>query len=231
MRVDVAPFDDVRVRQALRLIAGRDELVNQVLSGQGVRGVDLYARFDPEYLDPQRAQDMDRARDLLSAAGKPNLSLELVTSPIQAGTVEAAQVFATQARAAGVEIGLRRVDTSTFFSDQYLQWEFAQSFWNTRNYIPQASQSSTPDAPFNETHWEDPEYLAVIGRARSELDPVVRAELVRQAQQIEFDRGGYMIWGFPNRVDAMQAYVGGLVPNRTGLSLSGYEFRKAWVSA
>jgi peptide/nickel transport system substrate-binding protein len=231
MRVDVAPFDDVRVRQALRLIAGRDELVNQVLSGQGVRGVDLYARFDPHYLDPQRAQDVERARDLLSAAGKPNLSLELVTSPIQAGTVEAAQVFATQARAAGVEIGLRRVDTSTFFSDQYLQWEFAQSFWNTRNYIPQASQSSTPDAPFNETHWEDPEYLAVIGRARSEVDPQRRAELVRQAQEIEFDRGGYLIWGFPSRVDATQAYVGGLVPNRTGLSLSGYEFRKAWVNA
>ncbi|HYH30457.1 MAG TPA: ABC transporter substrate-binding protein [Pseudonocardia sp.] len=231
MRVDVAPFDDVRVRQALRLIAGRDELVNQVLSGQGARGVDLYARYDPQYLDPQRAQDLQRARDLLSAAGKPNLSLELVTSPIQAGTVEAAQVFATQARAAGVEIGLRRVDTSTFFSDQYLQWEFAQSFWNTRNYIPQASQSSTPDAPFNETHWEDPEYLAVIGRARSEVDPQLRAELVRQAQEIEFDRGGYLIWGFPNRVDAMQAYVGGLVPNRTGLSLSGYEFRKAWVNA
>ncbi|OZM79450.1 ABC transporter substrate-binding protein [Pseudonocardia sp. MH-G8] len=231
MRVDVAPFDDVRVRQALRLIAGRDELVNQVLSGQGVRGVDLYARFDPLYLDPRREQDLQRARDLLSSAGKPNLSLELVTSPIQAGTVEAAQVFATQARAAGVEIGLRRVDTSTFFSDQYLQWEFAQSFWNTRNYIPQASQSSTPDAPFNETHWEDPEYLAVIGRARSEVDPQLRAQLVQQAQEIEFDRGGYIIWGFPNRVDAAQAYVGGLVPNRTGLSLSGYEFRKAWVNA
>src|SRR5690606_19915994 len=121
MRVDVAPFDDVRVRQALRLIAGRDELINQVLSAQGVRAVDLYSPFDPEYLDPQREQDLERARDLLSAAGKPNLSLELVTSPIQAGTVEAAQVFATQARGAGVEIGLRRVDTSTFFSDQYLQ--------------------------------------------------------------------------------------------------------------
>jgi peptide/nickel transport system substrate-binding protein len=54
---------------------------------------------------------------------------------------------------------------------------------------------------------------------------------VQQAQEIEFDRGGYIIWGFPNRVDAAQAYVGGLVPNRTGLSLSGYEFRKAWVNA
>ncbi|SFM80334.1 peptide/nickel transport system substrate-binding protein [Pseudonocardia ammonioxydans] len=230
MRVDVAPFDDVRVRQALRLIAGRDEMVNQVLSGLGAPAADLYGRFDPQYLDPRREQDIERARDLLSAAGKPNLSVELVTSPIQAGTVEAAQVLATQARAAGVEIGLRRVDTSTFFSDQYLQWEFAQSFWNTRNYIPQASQSSMPDAPFNETHWDDAEYQAVIRRARSELDPAVRAQLVRQAQRIEFDRGGYLIWGWPDRVDAHQAYVGGLVPNRTGLSLSGYEFRKAWVA-
>ncbi|WP_226365212.1 ABC transporter substrate-binding protein [Pseudonocardia sp. ICBG162] len=86
MRVDVAPFDDVRVRQALRLVTGRGELVNQVLSGQGAAGVDLYARFDPDYLDPSREQDLARARDLLAAAGKPNLAVELVTSPIQAGT-------------------------------------------------------------------------------------------------------------------------------------------------
>ncbi|MBP2368099.1 ABC transporter substrate-binding protein [Pseudonocardia parietis] len=231
MRVDVAPFDDVRVRQALRLIAGRDEMVNQVLSGLGNRAADLYSPFDPNYLSVTREQDLGRARELLSAAGKPNLSLELVTSPIQAGSVEAAQVLATQARGAGVEIGLRRVDTSTFFSDQYLQWEFAQSFWNTRNYIPQASQSSMPEAPFNETHWDDAEYQGIIRRARSEVDPNLRAQLVRRAQEIEFERGGYLIWGFPDRVDAHQAYVGGLVPNRTGMSLSGYEFRKAWVNA
>ncbi|MDN5917467.1 MAG: ABC transporter substrate-binding protein [Pseudonocardia sp.] len=231
MRVDVAPFDDVRVRQALRLIAGRTEMVNQVLSGQGAIANDLYSRFDPDYLSslPNREQDLDRAKDLLAAAGKPRLSVELVTSPIQAGTVEAAQVFATQARDAGVEIGLRRVDTSTFFSDQYLSWEFAQSFWNTRNYLPQAASSSMPEAPFNETHWTDPEYVALIRRARSEMDPARRTAMVAQAQRIEYDRGGYLIWSFPDRVDAIQSYVGGLVPNRTGLSLSGYEFRKAWV--
>lgn len=231
MRVDVAPFDDVRVRQALRLLAGRGEMVNQVLSGQGVTANDLYARFDRDYLRaaPDREQDVARARDLLAAAGKPRLSLELVTSPIQAGTVEAAQVFATQARAGGVEIGLRRVDTSTFFSDQYLSWEFAQSFWNTRNYLPQAASSSMPEAPFNETHWTDPEYVALVRRARSELDPARRGAMVAAAQRIEYERGGYLIWSFPDRVDAAQSYVGGLVPNRTGLSLSGYEFRKVWV--
>ncbi|WP_051341873.1 ABC transporter substrate-binding protein [Pseudonocardia spinosispora] len=231
MRVDVPPFDDVRVRQALRLIAGRHELVNQVLSGQGSTANDLYSRFDRDYLRsvPNREQDLAHAKDLLAAAGKPRLSLELVTSPIQAGTVEAAQVFAGQAKAAGVEIGLRRVDTSTFFSDQYLSWEFAQSFWNTRNYLPQAANSSMPEAPFNETHWTDPEYVGLIRRARSELDPTRRAELTEAAQRIEYDRGGYLIWSFPDRVDAAQSYIGGLVPNRTGLSLSGYEFRKVWV--
>ncbi|MBN9798844.1 ABC transporter substrate-binding protein [Pseudonocardia alni] len=231
MRVDVEPFDDVRVRQALRLATGRGEMVAQVLSGQGVAAGDLYGRFDPDYLDPRREQDLERARDLLAAAGKPNLSLELVTSPIQAGSVESAQVLVTQARAAGIDIGLRRVDTSTFFSDQYLQWEFAQSFWNTRNYLPQAGSSSLPDSPFNETHWNDAEYIRIVRRARAEVDTARRGELVRQAQRIEYDRGGYLIWGFPNRVDAHQTYVGGLTPSRTGLSLSGYEFRKAWVGA
>jgi peptide/nickel transport system substrate-binding protein len=231
MRVDAPPFDDVRVRQALRHAVGRGEMVNQVLSGRGARGVDLYSPFDPAYLAPEREQELEQARTLLAAAGKPRLSLELVTSPIQAGTVEAAQVFVTQARLAGIDIGLRRVDTGTFFSDQYLQWEFAQSFWNTRNYFPQANLSSVSDAPYNETHWHDAEYQAVFRRARSELDPRVRMELVRKAQSIEFERGGYIIWGFPDRVDAMQSYVGGLFPSRTGLSLSSYEFRKAWVGA
>ena len=35
MRVDAAPFDDVRVRQAFRLIVDRQQMVDQVLSGQG----------------------------------------------------------------------------------------------------------------------------------------------------------------------------------------------------
>ena len=35
MRIDAAPFDDVKVRQAMRLIVDREQMVQQVLSGQG----------------------------------------------------------------------------------------------------------------------------------------------------------------------------------------------------
>ncbi|MBK1783784.1 ABC transporter substrate-binding protein [Prauserella cavernicola] len=231
MRVDRPPFDDVRVRQALRLVVDREQMINQVLSGQGRIGNDLYAPFDPAYASelPQRKQDIAQARRLLAEAGHPNLDIELVTAPIQAGAVEAAQVFQQQAKAAGVNVRLRRLDTTTFFGENYLSWDFAQSFWYTRNYLPQVANGALPQSPYNETHWEDPEFLDLVRRADRTVDRAEREELLKQAQRIEYERGGNIIWGFMNQVDAFQVYVAGLVPDRTGLPLSGYSFREAWL--
>jgi peptide/nickel transport system substrate-binding protein len=49
MRIDAAPFDDVKVRQAMRLLVDRKQMVQQVLSGFGSVANDLYARYDPMY--------------------------------------------------------------------------------------------------------------------------------------------------------------------------------------
>lgn len=231
MRVDRPPFDDVRVRQALRLVVDREQMINQVLSGQGRIGNDLYSPFDPAYASelPQRRQNIAEARRLLAEAGRSRLAIELVTAPIQAGAVEAAQVFQQQAKAAGVNVRLRRLDTTTFFGENYLSWDFAQSFWYTRNYLPQVASGSLPQSPYNETHWNDAEFLDLVRRADRTVDPAERAELLKRAQRIEHERGGMIIWGFMNQVDAFQVYVAGLVPDRTGLPLSGYSFREVWV--
>jgi peptide/nickel transport system substrate-binding protein len=231
MRVDRPPFDDVRVRQAMRLLVDRQEKINQVFSGQGRLGNDLYAPFDPAYASdlPQRSRNLVEAKRLLAEAGEPNLTVELVTAPIQAGAVEAAQVLQRQARDAGVTINLKRVDTTTFYGDNYLSWDFAQDFWYTRSYLPQVAVGSLPDSPYNETHWHDPEFLDLVARARATVDPSARADLLKRAQRIEYDRGGYLLWGFMNQVDAHQFYVAGLAPDRTGIPLSGYQFREAWL--
>ena len=42
MRVDQKPFDDVRVRQALRLMVDRKEMLDQVFGGQGQVGNDVF---------------------------------------------------------------------------------------------------------------------------------------------------------------------------------------------
>jgi peptide/nickel transport system substrate-binding protein len=226
MRVDEEPFKDVRVRQAMRLLVDREQMIEQVLSGQGRVANDLYSPYDPAFNSdlPQRRQDLDQAKSLLKQAGQSDLTVELVTSPVVQGIVEAAQVLAEQAKGAGVTIDVRKVDPGTFYGDNYLQWAFAQDFWVTRSYLSQVAQGSLPDSPFNETHWADPEFLDLISRARAELDNAKRTDLLKQAQAIEHERGGLIVWAFNNQLDAYSTTVGGFHPAKSGFPLTNYGF-------
>ncbi|MEU7861390.1 ABC transporter substrate-binding protein [Nonomuraea sp. NPDC049141] len=231
MRVDAAPFNDVRVRQAFRLAVDRPQLVAQALNGQGRIANDLYAPFDPAYAAelPQRHQDLDQAKSLLKAAGHADLRIELVTSTgIGSGAVDAAELFAGQARGAGITVEVRKVDSSTFYGDQYLGWTFAQDFWFTRGYLPQVADGSLPGSPYNETHWADKTFISLIKRAGRELDDAKRTDLLKQAQKIEYDSGGHIIWGFRNQVDAYSSKVTGFVPDKN-LPLSNYQFRRVSI--
>ena len=65
MRVDQAPFNDVKVRQAFRYIVNRPELIATALDGAGTVGNDVFSPFDPCYdHGNQREQDIDRAKSL-----------------------------------------------------------------------------------------------------------------------------------------------------------------------
>ena len=217
IRVDVAPFSDVRVRQAMRLVVDRQQMIDQGLNGYGFLGNDLYSPFDPAYAKhlPQRERDIDQAKSLLKAAGQSDLQIELVTSTaVGAGGVESANLYVDQARAAGIKVKLTKADPNTFYGDRYLSWNFAQDFWNTRNYLPQVASSSLKTAPYNETHWNDPTFADLIARATRETDEAKRTQLQHDAQQIEYERGGYIIWGFKRQVDAYSNLVTGLKPHR-----------------
>lgn len=231
MRVDQPPFDDPRVRLAFRLIVDREEMLQQVLGGHGEVGNDMYGRFDVCYPDfPQRVQDIAEAKRLLAEAGQADLTVDLVTSPVAAGLVEAAQVFAQQAKEAGVTVNVRKVDPGEFYGDRYLSWTFAQDFWFTRDYLPQAAAGSLPDAPYNETHWKDAQWQALVEKAFATPDQDARCDLIEQAQAIEYERGGHIIWGFPNGLDAHASYVQGLRPDKSGIPLTSFGFRNAWIN-
>jgi peptide/nickel transport system substrate-binding protein len=228
MRVDQAPFDDVRVRQAMRLIVDREQMIQQALSGQGRVANDLYAPYDPAYNRdlPQREQDLEQAKSLLRQAGQSDLRVELVTSPVFQGIVEAAQVLAEQAKGAGVTVSVRKVDSGTYYGDNYPNWRFAQDYWFTRTYLGQVAQTGLKDAPFNETHWNDPEFVKLIDQARGEVDEDKRTELLHEAQAIEHERGGFIVWSFSNQVDAYSTKVAGFQPAKSGAPLTNYGFGK-----
>lgn len=228
MRVDRPPFDDVRVRQAFRLIVDREQMIQQALAGLGHLGNDLYAPYDRAYAShlPQRQQDLDQARSLLKAAGHEGLTVELQTAPVAAGLVEAAQVFAQQAKGAGVTVKVNKLDSGVFYGDNYLKWDFAQDFWFTRDYLPQTANGSLPDAPYNETHWADEKWVALITEARKTTDPEKRTQILHEAQEIEYESGGYIIWGFNNQIDAYSDQLTGFEPDRSGIPLTSYTFRQ-----
>jgi peptide/nickel transport system substrate-binding protein len=227
MRVDAPPFDDARVRQAFRLIVDRNQMVQQVLSGQGRIANDLYAPYDPAYAKdlPQRQQDLEQAKSLLKQAGREGLTVELVTAPVFQGIVEAAQVFAEQAKGAGVNVKLRKVDSGTFYGDNYLKWTFAQDFWATRMYLAQVAQGDLPSSPFNETHWKPPQFVSLIKQARGELDAGKRNEILHAAQKMQYDEGGYIIQYFSNILDAYSAKLGGFVEAKSGFPFGNYWFK------
>jgi peptide/nickel transport system substrate-binding protein len=230
MRVDVAPFNDVRVRQAIRLAMNRKQAIATALYGQGAPAADTYGRFDPSFSAAfKRDQDIERAKSLLRQAGRTNLKLELVTSPIAAGIVEASQVLAQNAKAAGIDITVRKVDPGTYFS-RYGKWPFAIDFWVGLPYLVVASIADGPGASVvNTTHFNDPAFNRLYGQASRTLDKNKRAEIVHAMQKIQYDRGGYIIWSFQNSVDAYSRKVGGIQPiDKTAWGLNRCQLHKLY---
>jgi peptide/nickel transport system substrate-binding protein len=110
MRIDRPPFNDVRVRQAMRLIVNRPQLRELVYGGYGLLGNDVQSIWDPSYDHAlsQREQDLEQAKFLLKQAGRSDLAVTLITSAVATGSVQAAQVLAQQAKGAGVQLIFRR---------------------------------------------------------------------------------------------------------------------------
>jgi peptide/nickel transport system substrate-binding protein len=231
MRMDVKPFSDVKVREAFKLIVDRQQMIDQAYNGFGTIGNDMYAPFDPGTPDlPQRMQDYEKAKSLLAEAGYSDLTVELVTSAgaLGADEVAAAQVFAEQAKAAGVTVNVKKTDSGVFYGEDYLSWPFAQDFWYTRNYLAQAGQCTMPGAPYNETHWENAEWLAIVKEAFATVDEAARNELIGQAQTMEYELGGYIIWAFRNQVDAYSAKISGMNQDRLGFPLGRFLFKDVY---
>ena len=221
MRIDAKPFSDVRVRQAFRLIVDRPQMITQAYDGFGWLGNDMYAPFDPGTPKlPQRHQDLAQAKSLLKAAGYDgDLTVQLTTSDAvgESDEVAAAQVFAEQAKGAGVKVNVNKVDASIFYGKQYLTWPFAQDFWYTRNYLAQAGHRHDAGGALQREPLEERQ----VARHRQEglqdgrQDEAQRADRARRRRS-STTNGGYIIWAFNNQVDAYSTKLSGRHARQVG---------------
>jgi peptide/nickel transport system substrate-binding protein len=232
--VTKSPFNDNRVRTAMKLIANRPQLVSDAISGFGTVGNDIIGKGLPLYDKslPQRVQDIAQAKSLLKAARQENLQVVLKTSSIIPGFVESATLYSQQAIAAGVKIQLQQVPPDSYFNPslQYLKLLFGQSQWPVFSLKFFYLQALAANAPYNETHWHDPSWNTLLFKAIGELDSSKAQALWNQVQQVQYEQGGYMCWTNAAYVDGVSKKVQALKPNPGGI-LGNHNFKTVWLSA
>ena len=235
MRVDVKPFTDVRVRQAMRLITDRQQMIDNALSGKGRLGNDLYAPFDPAYAKdlPQREQDIDQAKSLLKQAGQEGLQVQLFTgddigsvAPASAALFARAGQEGRRQRQGGQEEPLLR---------RRLPLLPVRPGLLEHPQLPAAGRGGRAEG----RHLQR-DALGQVARVpevrrpgrtrprrRSTRPSATR--LLQDAQKIEYDEGGYIIWGFRTQVDAVSPKVQGLKPSKFQ-PLGNYDFKTVSLS-
>lgn len=226
MNVTKPPFDDVRVRQAFRLLIDREDLVKRVLHGEGRIGNDLYAPHDPTYdrSIPQRRHDPEAARRLLRQAGKEGLAVELVTDQI--GT-SSALVVAEQAARLGIKIEVKQVDTPTFNGPKKNDFAFSTAGTLGQPFLAAAMSNDGPYSQTNRTQFHDPRFDTLIRQAMATPVLEKRKPLIHEAQRIQYDQGGLVVWGFQNSLDGISPKVGGVKPERSHFPT--WRFDRIWL--
>ncbi len=227
------PFSDPRVREAFRLIPNRPQMLDQVFGGYGMVGNDVFSPFDPDFPKdlPQRVQDLDKAKSLLKAAGHQDLSIKLYTTPASAGEVNMAQVFATQAKGAGVKVDIQQSPVGTYYSEYFMKVPFGMDYGVGQTFLGYASQLMLGNRSYyNSAHFDDPEYNKLYDLASSSTDAARRKQLIGEMARIDHQRGGFIVPIFAPVIEAYSSKVGGCTEFITGVSPNNANFKSMWLA-
>lgn len=209
---DTPPYNDPRVRLALKLAADREQLLKAVLAGHGSIASDNPVAPWLAYAiqDAPRTQDIAKAKALLAEAGHPDgIDIDLHTSEATSGLVELATAYKAQAAKAGIRVNLIKDPADDYWANIWLKKPAIATCWSGRAADEALALPFLSDADWNETHWRNADFDKAIAEARKTTDAGKRAELYGQAQRLLRDDGGALIVLFADAVGATRATVSG----------------------
>ena len=229
MRIDVSPFDDARVRNALKWVQDR-ERIRALVNPMSPVGYDhLVPPGDVARCpaaDIGRKQDIERARSLLAEAGYPGgIELELVV-PDGDFRVSLAQVYKEMAAAAGIAIDINLLPRSAFW-DQWMDWPFSVSGLNGR--VPATANMNLTlrcGGEWNESHYCNEAFDALLDEADATLDVEKRRQLYCRIQTLMQEDSGYLVpfWAATFSASRREVHV----PREW--SRGGYLWHLMWLS-
>ncbi|MEZ4727918.1 MAG: ABC transporter substrate-binding protein [Caldilineaceae bacterium] len=204
MRVDLEPWDDNRVRTALKMCQDRERIMQLSYFGEGDLAIDAHvAPIHPAYAEkPIPAYDPEGAKALLEeyAAEKGitlPLQVTLATKNDQAEP-EMAQALKEMAAPAGFEITLDITEPGGYW-DRWTEVDLGLTSWTHRpldTMVLPLAYTEEAIGNWNETRWTDEEFETLLREAEKTLDVEARRELMSQIEDIMQERGpiGIAYW-------------------------------------
>jgi len=214
-RTDLAPFDDHRVRKAIRIAIDREKFINTAIGhGGAVIACDHPVWPGDPYLWPGECeQDQALAKRLLSEAGfGDGLEFDLYTSTLFANGVSIAEVYQDQLSEIGVKVNIVLAPADGYYGDIWLNKAACVTYWGHRPADQYLNELYRSGGSWNDTYWNVPEYDSLLDQARSELDFEARRAVYWQAQEMLFEKGGsFMPFHYVN-IRVMNSRVRNLEP-------------------
>ena len=183
-----APFDDVRVRQAIAWSIDRQQIVDVAFFGQADVATEPIYSGNPLFSGVnvwEGGPDYDKAKALLEEAGVPGLKFILDGQPQVPTQVKTAQVLQQQFAKAGIEMEIQNVDSATWF-DRFATkvYDATISYWSAtidpaQFIVPLLTSTS----PWAFTGYASADMDALITTFAQEVDPEKRKEAYKAVIQ------------------------------------------------
>lgn len=216
MWVDKAPFDDLRVRQAMKMVVDRQAISDVAWLGMGTPANDnpIPITSSLAYRTDFKQRDVEGAKRLLAEAGHPDgLSIDLYTSTVPPGALEMAEAYVAMAADAGIKVNLINAPAATYWSETWLKVPFMTAGWAARAPAEALSVAYRKNSRWPETHWYRDDYEAILDKAIATIDAGQRIELYKKAQQLLSEEGGTIIPAIFSIVAGINAACSGYQPH------------------
>jgi peptide/nickel transport system substrate-binding protein len=186
------PFNDVRVRQALKMAIDQQKIIDVVFRGiGGVAEHHHVAPVHPEYAKlPMAKQDVKKAVELLKEAGYPDgLDLEITCKNQPAWEEAATTVMAEMWKAVGIRVKINVMPANSYWS-VWTKLPFGFTSWAHRPLgVMTYSLAYRSGVPWNESSYSNPEFDMLLNEAEGLLDVDKRRAVMAKLEKLLQDDG------------------------------------------
>ena len=183
----VKPFDDKRVRQALRYAIDSNVILQVAHKGLGQVGEHHHVSpVHPEYAKlPAFQRDVAKAKRLLAEAGYPSgIDTEIACKPQPGWELLAVQAMVEQWKEAGIRVKIN-VMPSTQYWEIWTKTPFGFTTWAHRPLgVMSLALAYRTGVPWNESKYSNPEFDRLLGMAEGTIDVAARRETMAQLEKI-----------------------------------------------